>query len=485
MLLVLLGFPAASFGCTCSKEPAGTCAGLGTDGVIFVGTVTSGETLAAVSAADPNAPNPEGVVPTPIARYHFRVEEPFAGIPAGAKEVDIFSGGDDGDCAFRFQAGQRYVVFTHPSDDGRPFVTICAGTRFASDALALIPQLRAMRDGRRVASVFGVIRRTNPPMLQPTDDPDDPLPHLALRLRSRDDRFTTSTDANGAFSFYNVKAGDYRLTANLPARMDLTEKTTAGSLPPIKIPAGACYEYDVDALPTGHIRGSVLGPDGKPLPIASVELYRADAYSDARPGLWRFQGSKGGFDFDHVGPGKYVLVFNRPNRLDPNAPFRRAFYPGTGEESDAKIIELKDGQDLAKVDIRLANGYPTRTVRVHLKWPGERPAGQVYVKAQAAKGDNPAAQKIADGLYEFTLLEDVRYTFSAFEEIDPRGAAHLLKGRGRGAANADCVVPARLDASPVSVEPLSADAGSDPDSGPATDPNEITLTFAALGCAPQ
>lgn len=485
LLLFLLAAPAASLACTCSKEPPGTCAGLGTDSVVFLGTVTAGETLPAAPGQDPTAPNVAGIVPTPIARYHFHVEESFAGVSKGAREIDIFSGGDDGDCAFRFEVGRQYVVFTHPSDDGRAFATICAGTRTADDARALIPQLRAMRDGRRVASVFGVIRRSDPPMLQPPDDPDDPLPHLALRLRSRYDRFTASTDSRGVYSFYDVKAGDYHLTANLPARMDLTQKSSAGSLPSISIPAGACYEFNVDALPTGHIRGSVLGPDGKPLSLASVELYRAGAYNEARPGLWRFQGSKGGFDFDHVGPGEYLLVFNRPNRLDPNAPFPRAFYPGTADAGEAEIIRLEDGEDLAKVNIQLAEGYPTRTVRVHLKWPGERPAGEVYVTARAEKGDNPAARKISDGLYEFTLLEDVRYTFSAFEEIDPQHAARLLRRQGHAAADTDCVLPARLDANPVSVEPLTADAGSDPDSGPAADPNEITLTFAALGCAPQ
>lgn len=485
--LSLLAAP-ASYACTCSKEPPGTCAGLGTDGVVLLGVVTAGETLPAapaVDSGDPMAPNVAGIIPTPIARYHFRIDERFSGIADGTNEIDIFSGGDDGDCAFRFAVGEKYVVFTHPSDDGRPFATICAGTRLAHDALALIPQLRAMRDGRRVASVFGVIRRADPPLLQPTDDPDDPLGHLALRLRSRYDRFTAATDSNGVYSFYNVKAGDYRLTANLPARMELTQKTLTTGLPDVKIPAGACYEFNVDALPTGHIRGSVLGPDGKPLSLASVELYRAGTYSDGRPGLWRFQGAKGQFDFDHVGPGEYLLVFNRPNQLNPNSPFPRSFYPGTSVAGDAEIIALKDGEDLSKVNIQLGEGYPTRTVRVHLKWPGERPAGEVYVKAQADQGDNPAAHKISDGLYEFILLDEVRYTFSAFEQIDPQRAAHLLRRQGHAASEGDCTLPARLDANPVAVEPISADAGADPDSGPQHNSTDITLTFGALGCAPQ
>ena len=141
--------------------------------------------------------------------------------------------------------------------------------------------------------------------------PDDPLPNIKLKLRSKDDRFATSTDGNGIYTFYDVHAGQYQFTANLPVRMELTQKTLNGPLPTFKIPNGACYEYNVDALPTGRIHGSVRGPDGKPLANASVELYRAGAYDDSRPGLWGFQGPKGDFEFDHVGPGEYILVFNR------------------------------------------------------------------------------------------------------------------------------------------------------------------------------
>ena len=201
--------------------------------------------------------------------------------------------------------------------EGRLFATICNGTRPADDGRALLPQLRAMRNGQRVASVFGVLRRADPPFLAPPDDPDDPLPKIALKLRSHDDRFSTATGPDGIYTFYDVHAGQYNFTATLPAEMELTQKTLSGGLPPFKIPNGACYEYDVDALPTGHIHGSVLGPDGKPLPLASVELYRAGQYQDQSPGLWAFQSSKGSFDFDHVGPGEYTLVFNRMNRTDP------------------------------------------------------------------------------------------------------------------------------------------------------------------------
>ena len=511
--LLFLAVPALAQACTCSNTTPGACPGLQPSDVVFLGTVTdaafvpaakppeaaasSGDTNAAAPdsnatnpAPDPNAPAPTPTMP--VIRYHFHIDEKYAG--PNSTEIDVFSGGDDGDCGYRFEKGAQYIVFTNQENDGQLFATICNGTRPAIDGRALRPQLRAMRDGRSVASVFGELRRADPPFLGPPDPPqdtspdvsandppgnpsanppadpsvdlpagDDPLAHIALKLQSPDDRFQTSTDSNGVYTFYDMDAGQYRFTATLPARMELSLKTLPGELPPFTIPNGACYEYDVDALPTGHIQGSVLGPGGKPLKIASVELYRVGHYQDERPGLWSFQGAKGVFDFDHVGPGEYLLVFNRGDKQDPNSPFPRSFYPGVTELSDAKPITLKDGQSLTKVNMKLSNGYPTRDVRVHVKWTGAQPPGNTTVMAKAAQGGNPSAEKIGEGLYQFALLASDSYTFSAWEDLLPPKAAP----RGKVPV---CIVPARIDAPAVSID------GADPDA------KEVTLIFPSTGC---
>lgn len=456
LFLLLLFAPAGAKACACSKAPPGMCPGLQKDDVVFLGTVTAVEAL----PADPSAP----ATSTVVARYHFRIDERFAGDPV--TEIDIFSGGEDGDCAYRFKQGEQYVVFPNKADDGRLFATICSATRPSSEGRALLPQLRSMRNGNRVASVFGVLRRSNPPMLAPPDDPDDPLPNIKLKLRSKDDRFATSSDANGVYTFFDVHAGQYQFTANLPVRMELTQKTLNGPLPTFKIPNGACYEYNVDALPTGRIHGSVRGPDGKPLANASVELYRAGAYDNARPGLWGFQGPKGTFEFDHVGPGEYVLVFNRMNRKDPNSPFHRSFYPGAPELSSSTLVSLKDGEQLLSADIQLnkEDGYPAREIRVKLKWKSARPPGEVYVTAKTDDGENPAARKLDEGLYAFTLLESAKYSISATEDLDPS-----RRNTHRGPESA-CEDPERWDAPAVIVD------GSD------SETKEITLTLAPPEC---
>ena len=495
-ICVLMSLPiSAAWACTCTQAAPGKCAGLQKDDVVFLGTVTdiqhvaptNTDTAAANSGAVANVDNSDGNAGVaanpgvalaspafPVTRYRFHIEERFSG--ADAAEIEIFSGGDDGDCGYRFQKGAQYIVYTQQETEGRLFATVCNGTRTVSEGRALLPQLRAMRSGQRVASVFGVLRRSDPPFLAPREDPDDPLPKIGLKLRSHYDRFQTTTDGDGVYSFYDVHAGEYAFAANLPARMELTQKTLVGGLPPFKIPNGACYEYNVNALPTGHIQGTVFGPDGKPLKIASLELYRVGSYEDARPGLWSFQGAKGVFDFDHVGAGEYVIVYNRRNIENPNSPFPRAFYPGVADPGEAQTITLKEGQDLRKVNVKLAEGYPTRKLRVHLKWDGARPPGTVTIQAKADRGDNPAAEKAADGSYEFTLMDSANYTITAFEELLPGHAPvrHIKSRRGAGAAaSSDCNVPPRVDASSVMVPGADETA------------KEITILFPSIACTNQ
>jgi hypothetical protein len=477
--LLLLFLPSGLWACTCSKEPPGKCPGLQADDVVFLGTVTGIAAVtpepaanppaapdangAAAAASDANATNTDASAQAAVqvTRYHFHVDERFAG--PDSPDIDVFSGGDDGDCGYNFKKGDQYIVYTQQETEGRLFVTICNGTRRASDGRALLPQLRAMRNHDRVASVFGLLHRADPPLLAPTDDPDDPLPKIKLKLRSKDDRFATSTGPDGVYSFYDVHAGEYQYTADLPARFEFTQKTLKGGLPPFRIPTGACFEYNVSALPTGRIRGGVLGPDGKPLQLASVELYRADRYEDSKPGLWGFQGDNGKFEFDHIGPGEYILVFNRMNRQDPNSPFPRSFYPGVPDQSEAKFIRMKDGEQLLNANIKLHGGFPTRKLKVQLKWKDGRPIGEVTVKAEAEQGGNPAAQRLGEGLYQFTILASARYTFSAWEDLDPQ---HTSLRHGTVA----CTIPARIDSDVVTID------GSDEDA------KSITLTFVTPPC---
>ena len=106
-------------------------------------------------------------------------------------------------------------------------------------------------------------------------------------LRSDKNTLEAKTDANGYYAFFGVPAGKYRVEANLPQHFEIAQTILSEPVPPIDLPQNACYEYNVEVLPTGRIRGKVIGPDGNALPYASVELYRPSRYwGDGRSLGW-------------------------------------------------------------------------------------------------------------------------------------------------------------------------------------------------------
>ena len=77
--------PLASWACTCEESLPVACQGLNVADAIFVGTVTVAEIVPAANATDPQ-----------VLHYRFKVDERFKA--AEAREMDVYSGGNDGDC---------------------------------------------------------------------------------------------------------------------------------------------------------------------------------------------------------------------------------------------------------------------------------------------------------------------------------------------------------------------------------------------------
>src|SRR2546429_5853696 len=56
----------------------------------------------------------------------------------------------------------------------------------------------------------------------------------------------------------------------------------------------------------------------------------------------------------------YILVFNSSNRIDPEAPFPRTFYPGASDLKQAGRIHLEEGQhitDRKSTRLNSSHGY--------------------------------------------------------------------------------------------------------------------------------
>ncbi len=404
VLLLVLFCSRISAACTCASPGPKACPGLGPTEVIFVGTL--------IDIENP-APDDGGLGGPGLSRYHFTIDENIAG--AQGSEIDIFSGRGGADCSYHFKQGQQYLVFPYRGDDSRLFATICSPTRPIDQAQAILPQLRAMRDHQRVASVYGILRSSQQPYEYVWDDRlDRILPNTRLELRSEDKTFVAVTDSNGAYAFYGVPEGEYHFAGELPENLEFAQVILGGPLPPLKLPTHACFESDLTALPSGRIRGRVLGPDGKPLVFAAVDLFRREKYTAEIPngGWYEAQDrDKGYFEFQNVSPGDYVLIYNSAGRIDEDEPYQRTFYPGVADLKSAKVIHLEGGQKFDDADIRVSDGRPTREIIVRLvAETGELPDIN-YVEGKGSDGQTTSEEAVSPGAYTISIFKDVRYEF--------------------------------------------------------------------------
>jgi hypothetical protein len=396
--------------CSCAQAGPAACPDFKASGLAFVGTVIDIE----------NAANEErGADQSGLSRYRFRVDENLNGFDV--TEVDVYSGRGGADCSYHFQPGIKYLVNPYPSN-GRFFATICSDTQPATEAEPLLSELRARRDGKKHASVYGVLRRIQQPYAWTSyDDYDQPLSRITVELLGENYKLSTQTDDNGVYRFYGVPADTYYFAATLPPSLELAQTILSDPPPPITIPDDACFQQDIDALPTAHIHGRVIGPDGKPLKNADVALFRKDRYKESDMGWWEFQGEeKGYFQFDHVAPGTYVLVFHNSNRPDPDIPYPRTFFPSAPDFETALPITIAEGQQLLDADIHVSGGPPTRPLTVQVNWSENPTPDDVFVHATAADGAQPLPTKLSSGVYQLTLFRGTRYTIFAQQDCGLR-----------------------------------------------------------------
>jgi hypothetical protein len=350
-------------------------------------------------------------------RLHFRVTEAFKGVKGDYFDLEPLVALGIGDKYF--SPGEQYVLFVAAIDFGdgeHLFAPQCSLTRALKYAHGILRQLRAEKSGKRVASVYGTLLRTLQLDIGIWDeDYVRPLPNVIVRLQSGKKSFETKTDEHGAYAFDRLPAGTYQASADLPPDLAVAQQISKDPMPPFDLPPRSCYAYDITALPTGRISGKVVAPDGNPLRSTSVGLYRVDRYKNGEAGLYANQDNGKPFEFVHLPGGDYILVFNRANQADPDAPFPRTFYPNAADLQGSVPIHLADGQQILNADIHVSNGLPTRELTVQLGWGGKQRSDYYspQIIIEASEGKAPYAYRTAQDSYALNLLLSARYTIRA------------------------------------------------------------------------
>jgi hypothetical protein len=338
---------------------------------------------------------------TATAATRFVVERAVRGVDG--TEVVVFGG--PGSCALRFEAGRRYVVYAR-RQSGSLVSSICTRTapiERAAEDLAYFDSLNTPGSGR----ISGLVREYRTDYVAGRDGWASPLARVPLTLTGAGVERRVTSGADGAFSFDDLRAGEYRLQAALPSQYVAAPELTRQLLSD-----RACASANVGAVLDGRVRGVVLNDDGTP-----ASGVRVDAAASAALGQLvgaRVQSAttddSGTFEIHPLPPGTYIIGTNLGVRVLPGMRSHRRYYPGVIDPAAAQPVEMGVAQRVQLSPFKVPSLPTHRQVRGIVTWPDGRPAMGARITVM---GVVPEDQITEDGRFALTLKYGAAYSISA------------------------------------------------------------------------
>jgi hypothetical protein len=138
----------------------------------------------------------------------FAIKEAWNGIPTGEKEIEVETGLGGGDCGYRFERGEDYLVYAYRSPQGKLATGICSRTRRLSDADEDLNYLHSLTSAKESAE-FRVVA------LDIHNEGRRRLPGALVRLTGPKGTQTASTDDAGTGVFSGLPPGKYTAAVEL------------------------------------------------------------------------------------------------------------------------------------------------------------------------------------------------------------------------------------------------------------------------------
>ena len=293
--------------------------------------------------------------------------------------------------------------------------------------------------------------------------------------------YTTKSEAGGAFRFENVPEGDYILQVDWPE----------GFLPPHNLRpfhAGALgAKVEIPLEPEGNVRGRVLDPQGRPVAGMRVELFRT--YGES--GHFLTTDADGRFSEKNIVPGLYNLrarpivegsiLGRKAENLTPlpGSPaegerwqWAPTYFPSTTEIGAAEDIFVREGSDLAGLDIRL-RAAPVYRLRGVVADAEGKPAAGVSLMLLAEIGWGAAEAEVKSGA-------DGAFEFRSVRAGDWRIEASVKRDNIQWMGHAVLTMPGRdYDKARVRIEP-PFELGGTLEGMPRTDDERITVMLERI-----
>lgn len=347
----------------------------------------------------------------------FSIEKSIRG--KNEKTVEVFTSADEASCGYPFKQGERYFVYGRKGQDGKYHESLCGPTTLLKDADDDIEYAKAIEEGKLGIRIWGTVYEDKQPTLKDKRT-SEMLSGIEITIISGQKKYKTVTDEKGNYLFKDVPKANYQVFAKLPkgyrelfVRSDLTEHFVSGC-------GGAYFRVTRQ----GSIRGRVknfpsneINNPWNPKPNQpKVTLIPLDENNQPIPNIyyeekWAYL-DKFEYFFDNVPAGNYLLAINPNNCPYPNNGVPPTFFPGVAKQSEAKIITVKESEQLVLDDFKSLPLLKERIISGIVLNADKTPAVNAIVRINDAYF---GVSKCSNGNFEIKTDEFGKFSFKGFE----------------------------------------------------------------------
>jgi hypothetical protein len=230
---------------------------------------------------------------------------------------------------------------------------------------------------------------------------------------------SATTDVEGRYRLTGVTPGSYRISAFAPAYAIEGESNPFMPGKTVSVAEGESVEnLDFSLARGGVISGRVTDEKDRPAIAAPVTAYKLDSNGDIRrqgfPNFVRWEtDDRGMYRIFGLEAGKYLVAAGSSsddgmaNFVRTGGDYRRTFHPDAVDEKQARVLEIKSGEEVGAIDIKIAppvKGYVV-TGRV-VESDTDNPVSGVTININAIRrtgGDRSVRSAVSNSLGEFRV----------------------------------------------------------------------------------
>ena len=384
--------------------------------VVIIGRVLS------VEKVEPKGEDDQHYVDN-VRSATLRVEKVYKGHVRVRDEL-VFAQGGGADCIWTFNEeliGVQLLLYlnTPGSEDKLWRGSGCGrsrGVRGATEDLLYLNNMKTLRGRTRVSGELGFWNSS-----------DLDVANKKIRIFNEKKSFETKTDENGIYEIYDLPPGKYRLEPEMPRGWRIARswlrysastaaaEQTSSRFVVFTLEAKKHASVDVSFESDNTVEGSVVGPNGSPMPRVCVALWPPHVSQGYGP--YDCTDQQGNFRIESIPAGSYHLFVGRHDKPNSREPFPTTFYPGVTDREKATLITIGDGETVKNITLVIPELVETIIVEGVLSYSDDRPAVDKYVnfKSTGTYGrDGDASDKTdGEGRFKLKIIKGVKGVISS------------------------------------------------------------------------